>query len=162
KMIGAFDGVRLSWALAPFDILQVDVQESGSKSRRPLSNRGPSLSRVVSMGGATPRALADLHLRLASPQGGPEPPRDDPLRRSAAPGDAKALELLLWSHERMVMGVCRRVLRDVHDAEDAFQATFLVLARKARSIAARRAVTTWLYTVAYRVALNALKERTRR
>src|SRR5205807_2095633 len=46
--------------------------------------------------------------------------------------------------------------------EDAFQATFLVLARKARSIAAQRSVTTWLYTVAYRVALNALKARTRR
>jgi RNA polymerase sigma-70 factor (ECF subfamily) len=47
-------------------------------------------------------------------------------------------------------------------ALDAFQATFLVLARKARSIAARQTVTTWLYTVAYRVALNALRERTRR
>jgi RNA polymerase sigma factor (sigma-70 family) len=114
------------------------------------------------MATATPRAVADLIHRLASRHASADTPDEELLRRFATTGDANAFELLLWRHERMVMGVCRRVLRDVHDAEDAFQATFLVLARKARSIAARRAVTTWLYAVAYRVALNALKERTRR
>src|SRR5580704_7921560 len=114
------------------------------------------------MATATPRAVADLIHRLASGYASVDTPDEELLRRFAATGDANAFELLLWRHERMVMGVCRRVLRDVHDAEDAFQATFLVLARKAKSIAARRAVTTWLYTVAYRMALNALKERTRR
>jgi RNA polymerase sigma factor (sigma-70 family) len=111
---------------------------------------------------STPRPVAELIHRLASIHASAHTPDEELLRLFAATGDAKAFELLLWRHERMVMGVCRRVLRDGHDAEDAFQATFLVLARKARSITARRTVTTWLYTVAYRVALNALKERTRR
>ena len=111
---------------------------------------------------ANPRPVADLIHHLASRHASADTADGELLRRFAATGDANAFELLLWRHERMVMGVCRRVLRDVHDAEDAFQATFLVLARKARLIAARRALTTWLYTVAYRVALNALKERTRR
>jgi RNA polymerase sigma factor (sigma-70 family) len=114
------------------------------------------------MASAGSRSVADLIHHLGSPHTNAETQDEELLRRFGATGDADAFELLLWRHERMVMGVCRRVLRNRHDAEDAFQASFLVLARKARSIAARRAVTTWLYTVAYRVALNALKERMRR
>ena len=81
---------------------------------------------------------------------------------SPRPGTPTPLSCCSGVTSGMVLGVCRRVLGNVHDADDAFQATFLVLVRKAWSIAARRAVTTWLYAVAYRVALNALKERTRR
>src|SRR5438876_4732003 len=68
-----------------------------------------------------------------------------------------AFELLVRRHGPMVLGVCRRVLRHEQDAEDAFQATLLILARKAGSISARVLVGGWLYQVAYRVALRARK-----
>ena len=55
----------------------------------------------------------------------------------------------------MVLRVCRTVLRDAHEAEDAFQATFLILALKARSIRGRDSLTSWLYRVAYNVAATA-------
>jgi RNA polymerase sigma-70 factor (ECF subfamily) len=62
----------------------------------------------------------------------------------------------------MVLGVCQRVLHDPHDAEDAFQATFLVLARNAGSIAKRDSVGSWLYGVAHRTALKARAEAAKR
>jgi RNA polymerase sigma factor (sigma-70 family) len=66
-----------------------------------------------------------------------------------------AFEALVRRHGPMVLGVCRRVLRHHHDAEDAFQATFLVLVRKGESIMPRDHVGNWLYGVAYRTALKA-------
>ena len=69
--------------------------------------------------------------------------------------DEAAFELLGWRHGTMVYNVCRRVLRDAHAAEDAFQATFLVLVRKAASVGRGEALGGWLYRVAYRVALRA-------
>jgi multidrug efflux system membrane fusion protein len=84
------------------------------------------------------------------------------LDRFAAHRDEAAFELLLWRHARLVFGVCRRVLHDLHDAEDAFQATFLALARHAGRITKRQAVAAWLHQVAYRVALTARRQRGRR
>jgi RNA polymerase sigma factor (sigma-70 family) len=66
-----------------------------------------------------------------------------------------ALAALIQRHGPMVWGVCRRILRNYHDAEDAFQATFLVLVRKARSIVPREMAANWLYGVACRTALKA-------
>jgi RND family efflux transporter MFP subunit len=73
--------------------------------------------------------------------------------------DEAAFELLLWRHGALVFNVCRRLLNREEDAEDAFQATFLTFIRKAHAISRRGSVASWLYKVAYRVALEA---RTRR
>jgi RNA polymerase sigma factor (sigma-70 family) len=76
--------------------------------------------------------------------------------------DQAAFALLLRRHGPMVLGVCRRVLHDGHDADDAFQATFLVLVRKAASIRSREAVANWLYGVAYHTAQKARAMRGKR
>lgn len=81
-------------------------------------------------------------------------PDADLLDRFVRLRDEASFELLVRRHERMVLGVCRRLLNDEHDAEDAFQAAFLTLARKAASIGRREAVASWLYKVAYRCALR--------
>src|SRR5260370_39770902 len=66
-----------------------------------------------------------------------------------------AFESLVRRHGPMVLGVCRRILRHHHDVEDAFQATFLVLVRKAASIRPKEMVANWLYGVAHNTALKA-------
>jgi RNA polymerase sigma factor (sigma-70 family) len=77
------------------------------------------------------------------------------LRRYLAGRDPSALEPLVRRHGGMVLGVCRRVLGNRYDAEDAFQATFLVFVRKAGSVRPGALVGPWLYGVATRTALKA-------
>jgi RNA polymerase sigma factor (sigma-70 family) len=84
------------------------------------------------------------------------------LERFIAQRDEAAFAALVRQHGPMVLNVCRGVLRHEQDAEDAFQATFLVLARKADSIRQPEAVAGWLCEVAYRVAVKALAASARR
>jgi RNA polymerase sigma factor (sigma-70 family) len=85
------------------------------------------------------------------------------LERFVASRDGGAFARLVERHGPLVLGVCRRVLRHHHAAEDCVQATFLVLARKARYIRRRDALAGWLYKVAYHLAvkLRASAERQR-
>ena len=84
------------------------------------------------------------------------------LDRYASRGDESAFEALLARHGPMVLGVCRRVLDEPQAVEDAFQATFLVLVRKAGSLGANDSIGHWLYGVARRVALHARSDSARR
>jgi RNA polymerase sigma factor (sigma-70 family) len=74
------------------------------------------------------------------------------LRQFATRGDEAAFEALVTRHGPMVLGVCRRLLYDPRDVEDAFQATFLVLLRRAGSLRETEPLSPWLHGVAYRVA----------
>jgi len=84
------------------------------------------------------------------------------LQQFATHRDEPAFEVLVHRHAGMVWRVCRDLLRESHAAEDAFHATFLVLVRKAGSIARPELLGNWLYGVASRVALRARKTLTRR
>ncbi len=97
-------------------------------------------------GGMTDGQLLERFLTAASPA--PYQARERGVQEAA-------FETLVRRHGPMVLGVCRRVLKHTHDAEDAFQATFLVLVRKAASLLPRAAGGKWVYGVAYHTALKA-------
>jgi RNA polymerase sigma factor (sigma-70 family) len=87
---------------------------------------------------------------------GPEPAKDltdtDLLERFRSRGEEAAFTLLMQRHGPAVLRVCQRVFGDAHEAEDAFQATFLVLVRKAGSIRKQQSLASWLYGVAHHIA----------
>jgi RNA polymerase sigma factor (sigma-70 family) len=84
------------------------------------------------------------------------------LARFVAANDESAFVVLVERHGAMVLGVCRRALGHAQDAEDACQATFLVLARKASSVRNHTALSSWLHRVAWSVSANLRRKRLRR
>jgi RNA polymerase sigma factor (sigma-70 family) len=100
--------------------------------------------------------------RLAGTSRVAQPPDAQLLERFTSQRDEAAFAVLVRRHGPMVLNVCRSVLHHEQDAEDAFQATFLVLVRKADSIRQPEAVASWLYEVAYHVAVKAQADAGRR
>jgi RNA polymerase sigma factor (sigma-70 family) len=113
---------------------------------------------------ATPQlALVVRHIhRLAAGRSSPQRTDRELLDHFATNGDETAFAALVARHGPMVLRVCRRVLHHEQDAEDAFQATFLVLARSCGSIRKREALAEWLHGVAYRTAMKAKRSAVRR
>lgn len=106
-------------------------------------------------------ALRYLHRMIGGKLAGARPDREL-LERFVQRRDEAAFAVLLDRHGPLVLGVCRRILRDPHDTDDAFQATFLVFVRRAGTIARGESVGSWLYGVATRVALRARAQAQRR
>src|SRR5207248_883166 len=107
------------------------------------------------------RVLSQLRRRAAAPTLSESSDRDL-LGRYVAGRDEAAFSELVRRHGPLVWGTSRRVLGDAHAAEDVFQATFLVLARKASAVPWRESVGGWLHGVAFRLARKARAEAARR
>src|SRR5262249_1928665 len=103
------------------------------------------------------------HVRqLLGASAGDGPTDGELLRRFTAGRDEAAFELLVWRHAELVLSACRQLLRADRAAEDAFQATFLVLFRKGHGVRAGEALAGWLHKVACRAALRARARASRR
>lgn len=113
------------------------------------------------MGETHGRLFREIRSLVGSPDDGGLPD-GQLLDRFHRQRDESAFELLVRRYGRLVLGVCRRVLADAHTAEDAFQATFLILVHRAAGLDRTRPIGDWLYTVAFRLACRAKANAARR
>src|SRR5579884_505079 len=145
-------------------------REPGEKKTDPISFAGALLEGRKQQGSAREslmaidRSTAILrHIRRLAAGPAEEALTDrELLHRFGTQRDEAAFAALVRRHGRLVLGVCRRVLGQEQDAEDAFQATFLILARKAAARGWRESISNWLYRVAYRLAVRARRQAGRR
>src|SRR5205823_4827681 len=135
-----------------------EIQTHSSPARQYSGERQPR-GQIMASRAPSP-VLPHLHRLLA----GGDSALSDPqlLAVFLARRDEEAFATLVRRHGPMVLAVCRRLLSDAADVEDAFQATFLVLVRKARSLGRPERLGPWLYGVAHRTALKARGLRARR
>src|SRR5437763_3683622 len=110
------------------------------------------------MADASLRAVVHYLRRLAAPAGVGALNDGQLLHRFVQTRDEAAFEVLVWRHGSLVLGVCRNLLRNEQDAEDAFQATFFTLARKPPSILNDASLAGWLHQVSCRIALRMLAQ----
>jgi RNA polymerase sigma factor (sigma-70 family) len=141
------------------------------RRRKNIDARGRLVTIVTGLAGPRQgQRMAETHIasflrRLrggALRHAGESPTDGELLELFVARRDGAAFEALVHRHGAMVLGVCRRILGHAQDAEDAFQATFLVLARKGATVRPRGRVGGWLYGVARRTALQARADNARR
>jgi RNA polymerase sigma factor (sigma-70 family) len=111
--------------------------------------------------GQLKHALQQIRSLVAGAAAG-QLPDQELLERFVRHADEAAFAALVQRHGPMVLRVCHRVLHDAHDAEDAWQATFLVLARKATSVRKQASIGSWLHGVAFHTAANLRRHLTRR
>src|SRR5262245_8153472 len=111
------------------------------------------------MAGRSSQAIQGI-IKLARTQDS-EASDEELLHAFIAGQDQVAFSVLLRRHTRLVLAVCHRVLQRTEDVEDAFQATFLILVRKASAIKQKHLLANWLYGVAYRAALEVRSQRCR-
>src|SRR5262249_12292531 len=135
--------------------------ENAGRARDNLLRRPGRPRRSPGMAAATTHPLAHL-VRHAAGACAADLPDAQLLARFSAGGDEAAFEALVRRHGPMVLATCRRVLRDWHAAQDCFQGTFLLLARKAGTLERPEAVGAWLHGVAARTALRARSRAARR
>jgi RNA polymerase sigma-70 factor (ECF subfamily) len=107
------------------------------------------------MHSATLQGVLQQLRKLTDPCRGRELGDGDLLERFRRGREEAAFTLLVQRHGSMVLNACRRILGDDHDAEDAFQATFLVLVRKAGTIRKETSLSSWLHVVATHIAHKA-------
>jgi RNA polymerase sigma factor (sigma-70 family) len=124
--------------------------------------KSPATARALAMSDSQLGTVIRHVRRIASTQESVEASDRDLLQAFAVRRDEAAFAVLVRRHGPMVHGVCRHVLGNVHEAEDAFQAAFVVLARKASALRRPEALASWLHGVAFRIARNARRAAGRR